>query len=355
MSAPGLDGAHVLVTGGTGSLGSALVRRLLADEAHAPASVTVFSRDEAKQHDLRVALTAGGTGGEDLAYHDIEHRLRFHIGSVDDRDALLPALARADVVVHAAALKQVPTCERFPTQAVRTNVDGAHNLVRLIADHRLPVRAVVGVSTDKACEPVNVMGMTKAIQERILMGGNLEAPDTRFVLTRYGNVMASRGSAIPLFAQQIEAGGPVTLTSSAMTRFLMGIEDAVDMVLAAYSDAGPGETLVPRLPSARIADVIDALLDGRRLPVVITGVRPGEKVHEVLISAEEAGRTVARGRHLAVAPLLPELRGAAGCGAAAPALAGELSSGDAPLGNEAVAELLARHGMPGGRAGGAGA
>ncbi|MEQ8834014.1 MAG: polysaccharide biosynthesis protein [Miltoncostaeaceae bacterium] len=345
MSAPGLDGANVLVTGGTGSLGSALVRRLLADELHRPASVTVFSRDEAKQHDLRVALGTAGADTEEAAYHDLATRLRFRIGSVTDRDALLPALARADVVMHAAALKQVPTCERFPTEAVRTNVDGAHNLVRLIADHRLPVHTVVGVSTDKACEPVNVMGMTKAIQERVLMGGNLEAPDTRFVLTRYGNVMASRGSAIPLFAHQIRAGEPLTLTSSAMTRFLMGIEDAVDMVLATYADARAGETLVPRLPSARIADVIDALLAGRRMPVIITGVRPGEKVHEVLISGEEAGRTGERGGHLAIAPLLPEMRPGTGCGAAPPALSGELSSGDDPMEPDAVRALLDRHGL----------
>lgn len=345
MSAPTLDGAHVLVTGGTGSLGSALVRRLMADRQHPPASVTVFSRDEAKQHDLRVALTTTGPATDDVAYHDVAGRLRFRIGSVADRDSLLPALAGVDVVVHAAALKQVPACERFPTEAVRTNVDGAHNLVRLIADHRLPVHTVVGVSTDKACEPVNVMGMTKAIQERILMGGNLEAPGTRFVLTRYGNVMASRGSAIPLFAHQIRAGGPVTLTSSAMTRFLMGIEDAVDMVLAAYAQAIAGETLVPRLPSARITDIIDAMLAGRRMPVVVTGARPGEKVHEVLISGEEAGRTQQRGEHLAIAPLLPELRPATGCGTAPPALSAPLSSGDAPLEPEGVAALLQRHGL----------
>jgi len=216
-------------------------------------------------------------------------------------------LRDTDIVVNTAAMKQVPTCEYFPHEAVRTNVGGAENIVQAIQEHTLPVETVVGVSTDKACKPVNVMGMTKALQERVFIQGNLRSPLTRFVCTRYGNVLASRGSVIPLFHEQIRSGGPVTITTPDMTRFLLTLDDAVDIILAAIGEARRGETFVPHAPSARIVDVATALIGSRPVPQVITGIRPGEKIHEVLVSEEEAYRTFRRGRWYVIRPMLPEL------------------------------------------------
>jgi len=179
-------------------------------------------------------------------------------------------------------MKQVPTAEYFPYEAVQTNVGGAENVVRAIREQRLAVQVVVGVSTDKACQPVNVMGMTKAIAERVFGVANLTLPATRFVGVRYGNVLASRGSVIPLFQDQIRAGGPVTITSPDMTRFLLPLERAVEAVLDALEGAAAGENWVPRAPSARIVDVAAALIGDREVPTRIIGIRPGEKVHEAL-------------------------------------------------------------------------
>ncbi|QGG96328.1 polysaccharide biosynthesis protein [Actinomarinicola tropica] len=337
-----VEGLNVLVTGGTGSLGRALVRRLLSGVDGTPASITVLSRDEAKQHAMRLALSGRGPGTDDVAYGQAGQRVRFRVGSVADRDAVVRALQGIDVVVHAAALKQVPTCEYFPSEAVRTNVDGAATLVRAIAELDLPVRTVVGVSTDKACKPVNVMGMTKALQERVLVEGNLAAPQTRFVVARYGNVMGSRGSVLPLFHDQIRRGGPVTLTTEAMTRFCMSLDQAVDTVLAAAVHALAGETFVPRIPAARMVDLVAALIGDRDVPVVATGVRPGEKTHEVLISEEESARTVRAGDHWAIGPLLPELRTDR---EGEPFGAGEYSSADDLLDLDGVRDLLATHRM----------
>lgn len=304
-----IDGSRVLVTGGTGSLGQALVRRLLAME-HGPEHVTVLSRDEAKQHDMRLALRGRDTATDEVLFRDAEQRVGFQIGSVTDPNAVRRALDGVDLVVHAAALKQVPTCEYFPLEAVRTNVEGAAVLASVIARERIPVRAVVGVSTDKACKPVNVMGMTKALQERVLVEANLQSVDTRFVLARYGNVMGSRGSVIPLFRDQVRRGGPVTVTTPEMTRFSMSLDQAVDTVLAALVGAAPGETYIPLVPSARVIDIARAVIGERRIPIEVVGVRPGEKIHEVLVSEEESARTVRRDGHLVVRPMLPELLGA---------------------------------------------
>ena len=218
------------------------------------------------------------------------------------------------MVFHAAALKQVPTCEYAPYEAVKTNVLGAENLVRAIREQGLGVESVVGVTTDKACKPVNVMGMTKALQERILARANLDPGATRFVTARYGNVLASRGSVVPLFHDQIERGGPVTITTTAMTRFLLSLDAAVDTVFAALRSGRPGETYVPRAAAARMVDLAAALIGDRDVPVEIIGVRPGEKTHEILVSEEEAWRTTIRGDYLAIGPILPEMRvdGAAG-------------------------------------------
>jgi FlaA1/EpsC-like NDP-sugar epimerase len=301
------DGKRILITGGTGSLGKVLVRRVLAGQMGTPAKVIVLSRDEAKQHFMRIEYQRKPEATDDIIYHNFERLLEFRIGDVRDLRSVVPAVRDADIVVNAAAMKQVPTCEYFPYEAVRTNIEGADNLVRAIEDHRLPVETVVGVSTDKACKPVNTMGMTKAIQERIFIQGNMRCPRTRFVCVRYGNVLASRGSVIPLFHEQIRNGGPVTITTVEMTRFLLSLDDAVDTIFAALEGGGPGETWVPRAPSARVVDIAAALIGDQPIETVVTGIRPGEKIHEIMVSEEEAYRTVPRGRWYAIRPMLPEV------------------------------------------------
>lgn len=301
------EGKRILVTGGTGSLGKCLVARLLRGDEGLPAKIIVFSRDEAKQHEMRVAAQNRRAATDEVIFRNFQQRLEFRIGDVRDPGTLTGALLSAEIVINAAALKQVPTCEYFPYEAVRTNVGGAENIVSILERVRTPVEVVVGVSTDKACKPVNTMGLTKAIQERIFIQGNLRAPATRFVCVRYGNVLASRGSVIPLFHEQIRAGGPVTITCEEMTRFLLTLDDAVDTVFDAIRGARRGETWIPRAPSARIVDVARALVGERKIPLSITGIRPGEKLHEILVSEEEAPRTEERGRWVAIRAMLPEL------------------------------------------------
>jgi UDP-glucose 4-epimerase len=346
-----LDGKRVVVTGGTGSLGHAIVGRLLSGEIGTPEVVTVFSRDEAKQHAMRMAFEAREVATDEIVYEGYLKRLRFRIGSVGDRDALLTVLRDAHVVIHAAALKQVPTCEYVPFEAVKANVIGAENIVRLLQTHQLEPEVVVGVSTDKACKPVNVMGMTKAIAERILLQANLECPRTRIVVARYGNVLGTRGSVIPVFHEQVDRGGPVTVTTPEMTRFLMSLGDAVDAVFAAIKHARPGEIFVPRVPSARMVDVAQAIIGERELEIAFSGIRPGEKVHELLVSEEESPRTTERNDYLVIGPGLPELH-LEDPGAPAGTLPGsngtplrEYSSATNPLDLEAVTALLDEHGM----------
>src|ERR1700682_5670778 len=334
-----LEGKRVLVTGGTGSLGQKVVRRLLTGEMGNPARITIFSRDEAKQNDMRLAYLNRGAATDDVIYESSRRALSFRIGDVRDYAALARAVMDADVVVDAAALKQVPSCEYFPAEAVRTNLDGAINLVRAIAQPASPVELAVGISTDKACKPVNVMGMTKAIMERILIEANLETDRTRFVCVRYGNVVASRGSHAALFIEQIAKGGPVTITTPDMTRFLLTLDHAVDTVFVAMREARRGETFIPRAPSARITDLVEGMIDGRDIPVVVTGIRPGEKTHEILVSEEECHRTTRRGDYYAILPILPELRE----GDFEPALRGEYSSMDDLLDHQALRELVGQY------------
>ncbi len=337
-----LEGKRVLITGGTGSLGQVLTRRLLFRAEGRPARITILSRDEAKQHAMRVSYVrelAARSGESEAA---LQARLAFQLGDVRDYRRVSLALREVDVVFNAAALKQVPTCEYAPWEAVQTNIQGVVNLVQAIREHRLPVEAVVGISTDKACKPVNVMGMTKAIQERVLIEANLGAPTTRFVCVRYGNVLASRGSVIPLFREQIRAGGPLTLTTEAMTRFLLSLNQAVDTVFAALAEARPGETYIPRVPSARVVDIAAALIGNRSIATQIIGIRPGEKTHEILISEEEVYRTTARGDYYVIEPALAELRDAQDF---TPALTKEYSSADNLMDVAAVSQLLTSHGL----------
>jgi UDP-glucose 4-epimerase len=333
------EGKRILVTGGTGSLGQVLVRRLLSGVNGTPAKIIVFSRDEAKQHYMRLSFLHRKAATDDIIYRNFEQCLEFRIGDVRDYHSVVAALRDTDIVFSAAALKQVPTCEYSPWEAVRTNIEGAENIVRAIREFDFPVETVVGISTDKACKPVNVMGMTKAIQERVYIQGNMRRPATRFVCVRYGNVLASRGSVVPLFLEQIAKGGPVTITTPDMTRFLLTLDDAVDTIFAAVRSAEPGDTYIPRVPSARIVDVAQALIGDSGVEMVVTGIRPGEKIHEILISDEESYRTVhgAEG-YYALRPMLPEVSGDA---TVVPVLDAEYSSADNLMAESDVAGYLA--------------
>ena len=332
----------VVITGGTGSLGKVLLKRLLTGELGTPSKIVVFSRDEAKQHHLRLEYMHRHEATDEVIYHNFEQLVDFRIGDIRDFHRISAVLREADVVFNAAALKQVPTCEYFPFEAVQTNIAGPENIVRAIREHRLPVQTVIGISTDKACKPVNVMGMTKAIQERVFIRANLDCPDTRFICARYGNVLASRGSVIPLFHEQIRNGGPVTITTPDMTRFLLSLEQAVDIILAALREANQGETYIPRVPAARVTDVAKALIEGRPIDTKITGIRPGEKVHEILVSEEEAHRTIARGDYYVILPILPELRQKH---VGSETLEKEYSSADSVMSLEETRTLLAQHNL----------
>jgi UDP-glucose 4-epimerase len=302
------DGKRILITGGTGSLGKVLTRRLLSGRHGTPERVVIFSRDEAKQHDMRIRYQNKVAATDDVIYRSARGALEFRIGDVRDPRSLGAALDGIDIVFAAAALKQVPSCEYFPAEAVNTNVQGAVNLVEAIRAGRKNIECVVGISTDKAVKPVNVMGMTKAIQERIYLSANLECANTRFVVSRYGNVLASRGSVVPLFRHQVKSGGPVTITHPEMTRFLLSLEEAVDLIIRAVETGKRGETFIPRVPAARVVDVAQALIGDRAVKMQDVGVRPGEKIHEILISEEESWRTSHRAGDYVIAPILPELR-----------------------------------------------
>ena len=335
-----LEGKRILITGGTGSLGKVLIRRLLSGEMGLPKKIIVFSRDEAKQHFMRMEYLNRKVVTDEVIYNNFCRVLEFRIGDVRDIHSVAEALRGVDVVFNAAALKQVPSCEYFPYEAVLTNVTGPENIVRAIREQDLPVETVVGVSTDKACKPVNVMGMTKALQERIFIKANLDCTKTRFICVRYGNVLASRGSVIPLFHEQIENGGPVTITTANMTRFLLSLDQAVDTIFEAVKLGRPGETYIPRVPSAKVIDIAEALIGDRGIKTEITGIRPGEKIHEILVSEEEAYRTIERGNYYVILPMLPEL---VRNDRSAEAIGKEYGSGDNLMNPGEVRETLHQH------------
>jgi FlaA1/EpsC-like NDP-sugar epimerase len=334
------DGKRILITGGTGSLGQVLVRRLLTGEMGSPSIIIVFSRDEAKQHAMRMAYMNRRAATDEVIYKNFQQQLQFRIGDVRDYQSVAGVLRDVDVVFNAAALKQVPTCEYFPYEAVQTNINGPENIVRAIQNQAMSVQTVVGISTDKACKPVNVMGMSKAIQERVFIQANMRCPQTRFVCVRYGNVLASRGSVIPLFHEQIHNGGPLTITTPEMTRFLLSLDEAVDLIFDAVRNGRPGETFVPRVPAARITDVAAALIGDRKIKTEVTGVRPGEKTHEIMVSEEEVFRTESRGGSYVILPALPELRQGHEL---KPALAEEYSSERGLMNRQEVEDYLRGH------------
>ncbi len=266
----------VTITGGTGSFGTTMTRHLLA---RGVGEVRIFSRDETKQDEMRRRLT--------------DERLRFFLGDVRDPESLRPAVASADHVFHAAALKQVPSCEFFPQQAVLTNVTGSHHVIE--ESHRAGVRSVVCLSTDKAVYPVNAMGMTKGLMEKIALAFARNNPESETVVcvTRYGNVMYSRGSVIPLFVQQAREGRALTVTDPAMTRFLMSLDESVQLVEHAFLHARPGDLFVRKAPATRLATlaaaVVAALGCGDR-DIQVMGARHAEKVHETLLTREERAK-----------------------------------------------------------------
>ena len=265
----------LLITGGTGSFGNAVVEHFLKSEF---AEIRVFSRDEKKQEDMRIAFR--------------NDRLKFYIGDVREYDSVHDALRGVDYVFHAAALKQVPSCEFYPMEAVRTNVIGAENVMRAAIAHG--VRRCVVLSTDKAVYPINAMGMSKAMMEKVMVARSRQCDPDRTVLsaTRYGNVMASRGSVIPLFLLQLIEGRPLTITDPAMTRFLMSLEESVGLVLYAFEHARPGDIFVQKAPASTVGDLAVALREllKRDNEIRIIGTRHGEKLYESLVSREEMAR-----------------------------------------------------------------
>ncbi len=265
----------LLITGGTGSFGNAVLQRFLHSDF---AEIRIFSRDEKKQEDMRIALKSD--------------KVKFYIGDVRDYDSIHDALDGVDYVFHAAALKQVPSCEFYPMEAVRTNVLGAENVMR--AAIAKGVSRCVVLSTDKAVYPINAMGISKAMMEKVMVAKSRLCDPKRTVLcaTRYGNVMASRGSVIPLFLEQIASGKPLTVTDPNMTRFLMSLEESVDLVLYAFEHARPGDIFVQKAPASTVRDLAQALVEmtGGDTPVKVIGTRHGEKLFESLVSREEMAR-----------------------------------------------------------------
>jgi UDP-glucose 4-epimerase len=261
----------LLITGGTGSFGNAVLRRFLHTEHFS--EIRIFSRDEKKQDDMRNQLK--------------DPKLKFYIGDVRDYNSVEPATRGVDFVFHAAALKQVPSCEFFPMQAVKTNVEGTQNVIRAAATNG--VKKVICLSTDKAAYPINAMGISKAMMEKVAVAEARNLKDTTVCLTRYGNVMASRGSVIPLFINQIKAGNPLTVTDPNMTRFLMSLNDAVDLVLFAFENGKSGDLFVNKAPAATIGDLAIAVkaLANADSDIRIIGTRHGEKLYETLCTREE--------------------------------------------------------------------
>lgn len=327
----GLAGATVAITGGTGSFGSTMVRHLLKEDV---AAVHVVSRDEAKQDQLRKSVA--------------DPRLRLFLGDIRDYDSVAESFVGADFVFHAAALKQVPSCEFFPEQAVKTNVEGSRNVIR--AAHAAGVQSLVCLSTDKAVYPINAMGMTKALMEKTAQAWSRNHPDSSTVVstTRYGNVMYSRGSVIPLFVSQLKQGRPITVTEGSMTRFLMSLDESVDLVLHAFFNAQPGDLFVRKAPASTVevlAKAVAKVLGYDDPEIKVIGTRHGEKQHETLLSQEERAKSIDQGDYFRVPldarSLQYELYTDEG-DRAATAVSDYTSSNTTRLGIDAACDLLLR-------------
>lgn len=280
-----LNGATVLITGGTGTFGNAFLDKCLADGAK---EIRIFSRDEKKQYDMAQRYRA--------------HNVRFFLGDIRDKRTIDAAMTGVDYVFHAAAMKQVPSCEMFPMEAVKTNITGSDNLLASAIGKR--VKKVVCLSTDKAVYPTSAMGMTKAYMEKLAIQKAFEQDRTKICVTRFGNLVASRGSAVPLFIEQVQNGMPITITDPNMTRFLMTVNEAVDLVAKAFSLGETGELLVKKSSACTTGDLAKAVCKFMNLPAdyptEIIGIRPGEKMHEALLTEEEAEIAVVKGDYIVV-------------------------------------------------------
>ena len=280
----------LLITGGTGSFGNAVLNRFLRTDI---GEIRIFSRDEKKQDDMRHDFQA--------RMPEVANKIKFYIGDVRNKSTLKYAMKGVDYVFHAAALKQVPSCEFFPMEAVKTNVIGTDNTLDAAID--AGVKCVICLSTDKAAYPINAMGITKAIEEKIAVAKSRLSGDTKICCTRYGNVMCSRGSVIPLWIDQIRKGNPITLTEPKMTRFIMSLEEAVDLVLFAFENGKNGDILVQKAPACTIqtqAEAVCELFGGKKEEIKVIGIRHGEKMYETLLTKEEAAKAIDMGNFYAV-------------------------------------------------------
>lgn len=275
----------LLITGGTGSFGNAVLNRFLKTDI---GEIRIFSRDEKKQDDMRHEFQA--------KMPEVADKIEFYIGDVRDLESCRGAMHGVDYIFHAAALKQVPSCEFFPMEAVRTNVIGTDNV--LTAAIEAGVEAVICLSTDKAAYPINAMGITKAIEEKVAVAKSRNSGKTKICCTRYGNVMCSRGSVIPLWIEQIKAGNPITVTEPSMTRFIMSLDEAVDLVLFAFEHGENGDLLIQKAPACTIgtqAEAVCELFGGKKEDIKVIGIRHGEKMYETLLTNEECAKAVDMG------------------------------------------------------------
>ena len=275
----------LMITGGTGSFGNAVLNRFLKTDI---GEIRIFSRDEKKQDDMRHEYQA--------KMPEVANKIKFYIGDVRDLQSVRGAMHGVDYIFHAAALKQVPSCEFFPMEAVRTNVIGTDNVLTAAIEEG--VECVICLSTDKAAYPINSMGMTKAIEEKVAIAKSRMSGKTKICCTRYGNVMCSRGSVIPLWIDQIKAGNPITVTEPSMTRFIMSLEEAVDLVLFAFEHGENGDLLIKKAPACTIqtqAEAVCELFGGRKEDIKVIGIRHGEKMYETLLTNEECAKAVDMG------------------------------------------------------------
>ena len=278
-------GKTLMITGGTGSFGNAVLNRFLATDI---GEIRIFSRDEKKQDDMRHEYQ--------VKYPKYADKIKFYIGDVRSLESVRSAMHGVDYIFHAAALKQVPSCEFFPMEAVRTNVIGTDNVLTAAIDSG--VECVICLSTDKAAYPINAMGITKAIEEKVAVAKSRYSGKTRICCTRYGNVMCSRGSVIPLWIDQIKAGNPITITEPSMTRFIMSLEEAVDLVLFAFENGENGDLLIQKAPACTIqtqAEAVCELFGGKKEDIRVIGIRHGEKMYETLLTNEECAKAVDMG------------------------------------------------------------
>lgn len=284
-----LDGKTIVITGGTGSFGHQMIYELMSYD---PKKIIVFSRDEEKQNNMRM----------ELSNHAISKKIEYFIGDVRDYDRLYTATKNANIIFHAAAMKQVSHIEHHPFEAVKTNVNGAYNVIKAAVENK--VRNVVGITTDKAVKPINAMGMTKAIQEKIMLSDDLAKDGTIVCCVRYGNVLGSRGSVMPLFDEKIRKKEPLPITHPNMTRFMLTLAEAIQLVFYSLKHSQGGEIFVKNCPIVRITDFAKAYAEiktgNANYPLEFVGIRPGERMYEVLVTSEEMRRTVKQDDHFII-------------------------------------------------------